>query len=100
MTQPLKALAAANAVRLAHAELRRDLAGMPRLSARARAADLVEAGQPSSMTLGMLLRAIPGIGRVYAASIAQRSGTSLDRRVGALSVRQRDLVAARLREQG
>ena len=98
MTQRDAALALANRRRLRNAELRRKIAALPYDQARHEAARVIEnpVGH-EGLALHLLLRAVPTIGPHKASRLAWSAGIRTDARLRDLNLRQRKVLAHRLR---
>lgn len=91
--QHMRALAEANRVRLARAQLKREIE-----AGRVDAADVVREcpWQVETMTVGELLRAQRRWGRTRARKFLSSLALSENRQVGRLTLRQRSVLAAEL----
>ncbi len=98
--QRLDALQHANHVRTANSRLRTDIRGRSQPDGMLYVADLLTnpVGAVQSMPVGRLLATIRHFGVVRATQVCTYAGVvSMDRRVGQLTERQRDMVAGVLR---
>lgn len=94
--QRTQALKIANATRRACARTKREIAMSGKLGAEAYAADLFlnSDGQPeSALTVGAVLRAIPGWGEVKVAVAVRKADVQRSRRLRELTDRQRAALA-------
>jgi hypothetical protein len=98
-SQPLQALAKANAIRFARAAMKRDIAARGYTNGHRHAADLIEAPPPFAETMKLvdLMKAIYHSQPTTRSHILQRLNCSADRRIGELTDRQRQLAARELR---
>lgn len=97
------ALEAGNRVRVAQANLKVEIAGLPQVEGMAVVADLLEAGDMDvigGMRVESLLCACRGIGRGKVGRLLVTAGCSGTRRVRELTGRQREAVAESLRAYG
>lgn len=103
LRQRTDALAKAQKVRLAKAELKRSWYGRPAPDVLREVAGMLEdpsCVQLESFKLSELLLTIPGVGKTKARDIAHAAEwIELTHRVGRLTQRQRDLVARVLRQR-
>lgn len=98
-SQPLQALAKANAIRYARSELKRDIAALGYTNGHRHVADVIEAPPQflETMKLVDLLKAIYRCSSMTRSRILKRLNCSADRRIGELTEHQRQLAARELR---
>ena len=92
-TQAREALVAANRVRMARAQIKRDIT-----AGNITVPDVLENPDVATMTLGELLAAQHHWGPRRTARFLAAIGATVTKRVGTLTERQRDLIRVALRE--
>lgn len=101
LAQRMSALDHANEIRIGNAQLRREIRALSKPDAYRRVADLLECpeGYVESMPIGRLLNSIERVGaRKVDRILMVACVRSSDRRVGALTDRQRSILAVVLRD--
>lgn len=94
MTQAVEALKAANARRMAIAEIRAELANMTAADARQRAATVVhDPGLLEGMRVGVLVQSMPNLGPETAKRVVRYAGCSRDDHLRDLTDDERDALA-------
>jgi hypothetical protein len=100
-SQPLQALARANEVRIGQAGIRARLAAMPKAYALAKAAEYLEDPPEAihGLTVHRLLTSCHNVGDLTARRITRVAGVLPERKVGALTSREREALVLTIRRE-